>query len=88
MIININEAGSNEDLAKRVESLEQANEELKTAFEMLLKKLMADQASGGALQPCDCGDPNCPAQKAYEAQQEGAQPNSVGGDSGSGGQYI
>ena len=86
MIININEAGSNEDLAKRVESLEQANEELTTAFEMLLKKLMADQASGGALQPCDCGDPNCPAQKAYEAQQ--AQPNSVGGDSGSGGQYI
>ena len=86
MIININEAGSNEDLAKRVESLEQANEELTTAFEMLLKKLMADQASGGALQPCDCGDPNCPAQKAYEAQQ--AKPNSVGGDSGSGGQYI
>jgi hypothetical protein len=92
MIINIHEApaSNNDDLAKRVEELEQANEEITTALELLIKKLMSDQAASGALEPCDCGNPNCPKQAAYEAQQaqQAEAPNSVGGDSGSGGQYI
>jgi hypothetical protein len=92
MIINIHEAGSNagntDELTKRVEVLEQANEELTTAFEMLIKKLLSDQAAGGALEPCDCGNPNCAKQAAFEAQQAEQTPNSVGGDTGSGGQYL
>ena len=94
MIINIHEAGNSnagntDELTQRVEVLEQAHEELTTAFELLIKKLLSDQAaSGGALEPCDCGNPNCAKQAAFEAQQAEETPNSVGGDTGSGGQYI
>jgi len=89
MIVNIHEApAGDKELAKRVGVLEQANEELTTAFELLIKKLLSDQAASGELQPCDCGDPNCAKQAAFDAQQDEETPNSVGGDTGSGGQYI
>ena len=75
------------DLKKAREDVEALTE----ALSAMLKQMLTDKAASGAygdLEPCDCGDPECMKQKAYEAQQaaKAEGPDRVKG--GSGGTYL
>lgn len=86
--VTISESG-NEELENRVEKLEAAVDELVSALEMVLKRMVLDKAASGELgklEPCDCGDPNCVKQQAYEASQKVKEAG--GDDIGSGGAYL
>jgi hypothetical protein len=83
--ISVNEAPTAD--ADRIAVLEQSVEELTLAFERLIRQLSYARDEPG---PCPCGDPECQKQAACEAEQASPcnGPNSVGGASGSGGQYL
>jgi len=80
--ISVNEAPTAD--ADRVAVLEKSVEELTLAFELLLKRLFSDHNA------CACGNPECQKQAAYKTTEVpiGEDSNSVGGASGSGGQYL
>ncbi len=76
---------------ERIVKLEQDVADLTVAFEMMLKQLLSEKAAKGELgelEPCDCGNPNCAKQAAYEAQQAAQAKSSGLPSTGSGGQYI
>ena len=101
IVINVNEAAAagasgsvsvtdTSALEERVKFLENQLVEVVKVLEVV-GPIVAEMAPAGALagavpQPCDCGNPECPRQKAYEAYvAEGGEDRVTGG---SGGQYI
>jgi len=83
--VTITESGG-EELEKRVEKLEATVREMLTALEAVLKQMVLSKAASGEfgkLEPCDCGDPQCVKQQAYEASQK-----AEGEEIGSGGAYL
>tara|TARA_R110000824_G_scaffold21496_3_gene80040 strand:+ start:3592 stop:3885 length:294 start_codon:yes stop_codon:yes gene_type:complete len=73
--VNINESAGTVEVnndEERIANLESAVRDLKTAIEMIVRNMLTEKASSGAfgpLDPCDCGDPRCLKQAAYNAQQ-------------------
>lgn len=88
--VNITETPDENDgkLIERIEKLEKDVEALVSALEAMLTAQIKDRAASGdlgKLEPCDCGDPNCLKQQAYEAQQAAAVEKA---DAATEGQYL
>lgn len=100
--INVTETpGDAADTSEIRERLDTVETELKKAREdvdaltealsALLQQMLQDKAASGAfgeLEPCDCGNPDCAKQKAYEAQQAAKSESGDRVTGGSGGTYI
>ncbi len=74
-----------------LEKAQQDVEALTEALSAVLKQMLQDKAASGAfgkLDPCDCGDPDCAKQAAYEAQQAAKAEDTDRVTGGSGGTYI
>ena len=72
--VTITDTEGSDELENRVKHLEEAVTAISAAIDLLMKNHVMQKAASGEiddLEPCDCGDPGCVKQLAYEAFEEG-----------------